>query len=102
MASRLKLQEELEEVLGSENVYFQPPETVKLKYDAIIYSMSNIRLDYADDTSYKRHKNYDILVISRNPDNDIAERLLDNFQWIRFDRRYVSDNLYHDALSLYY
>lgn len=102
MASRLKLQEELEEVLGSENVYFQPPETVKLKYDAIIYSMSNIRLDYADNTSYKKHKNYDILVISRNPDNDIAEKLLDNFQWIRFDRRYVSDNLYHDALSLYY
>lgn len=102
MASRLKLQEELEEVLGSENVYFQPPENVKMKYEAIVYSFSNMRIDYADNKSYKKHKQYDILVISRNPDNDIADRLLDHFQWIRFDRRYISDNLYHDALSLYY
>ena len=102
MASRLELQQELEDVLGSRNVYFQPPESVKMKYDAIVYSLSNMRLDYADDLSYKRHKQYDILVISRNGDNQIADHLLDHFKWIRFDRRYVADNLYHDALSLYY
>ena len=102
MASRLNLQEELRDVLGSNNVYFQPPETVKMKYDAIVYNLSNMRIDHADNINYKRHKQYDILVISRDSENDIAERLLDHFQWIRFDRRYVANNLYHDALSLYY
>ena len=32
MDRRLKLHEELCDILGSRNVYFQPPETVKMKY----------------------------------------------------------------------
>lgn len=102
MASRLELQQELEDVLDSRNVYFQPPESVKMKYDAIVYSLSNMRLDFADDLPYKKHKQYNLTVISRNGDNEIADKLLEHFKWIRFDRRYVADNLYHDALTLYY
>ena len=41
MASRLNLQDKLEEVLGSKQVYFQPPESLKLKYPCIVYSRSN-------------------------------------------------------------
>ena len=95
MASRLELQEELEEILGSRNVYFQPPESVKMKYDAIVYNLSDIRIDYADDKVYKKNRSYEVTVISRNPDNEIAENLLDHF-------KFISDNLYHDALTLFY
>lgn len=102
MASRLELQEELEEILGSRNVYFQPPESVKMKYDAIVYNLSNIRTNYADDKTYKKDKSYELIVISRDPDNEIAENLLNHFEYIRFDRRFISDNLYHDALTLFY
>ena len=42
MASRIKLQAKLEELLGSRNVYYQPPETLKIEYPAIIYSKSRI------------------------------------------------------------
>ena len=38
MDRRLQLHEELCSVLGSRNVYFQPPETIKLTYPCIIYS----------------------------------------------------------------
>lgn len=38
MASRLDLQTFLEELLESKNVYFQPPESVKMKYPAIVYA----------------------------------------------------------------
>lgn len=102
MASRLELQKELETVLGSKNVYFQPPESVKMKYDAIVYSLSDIRTDYANDSVYIKNKSYDVTVISRNPDNNIAVNLLDHFKYISFDRRYIGDNLYHDALTLFY
>jgi predicted component of viral defense system (DUF524 family) len=102
MASRLKLQEELEEILGSRNVYFQPPESVKMKYDAIVYNLSDIRTDYANDKVYKKDRSYEVTVISRNPDNEIAENLLDHFKYISFDRRFINDNLYHDALTLFY
>ena len=102
MASRLKLQQELEQVLGSRNVYFQPPETVKMKYDAIVYDFSTISIRSADNKSYLKQKGYDLTVISPNADNDLVDRLLDHFLYIRFNRRYIADNLYHDSLTLYF
>ena len=37
MKTRYELHEFLCEILGSRNVYFQPPESVKMKYPAIVY-----------------------------------------------------------------
>lgn len=102
MASRLELHEELVDVLGSEQVYFQPPESVKMKYDAIVYDFSTMSTRQADDLKYLKARGYDITVISRNPDNDLVDRILDRFMYSRFNRRYKSDNLYHDVLTLYY
>ena len=47
MASRLDLQTFLEEILESRNVYFQPPESVKMKYPAIVYALDDIENVYA-------------------------------------------------------
>ena len=43
MDSRPNLQAKLEEILGNKNVYFQPPESLKLNFPAIVYKRSNIR-----------------------------------------------------------
>lgn len=102
MASRLKLQEELENVLGSRNVYFQPPESVKLQYDAIVYSLSNDYVRHADNKPYMVLDRYDITVISKNPDNGIAKRIKEYFKYSSFDRRFITENLYHDTLTIYY
>ena len=102
MASRLKLQEELEYVLRSRNVYFQPPESVKINYDAIVYSLSNDYVRHADNRPYLGYDRYDITVISKNPDNDIAKRIKNYFPYCSFDRRFITENLYHDTLTLYY
>lgn len=101
MGTRLDLQRQFEEILGSTNVYFQPPESIKLKYPCIIYSLADIYTRNADDLHYTMHKIYNVTVISRDPDNDIAESIL-KMSKTRFDRRYVADNLYHDILTLYY
>jgi hypothetical protein len=102
MASRLNLQLELEELLGSRNVYYQPPETVKMKYDAIVYNLSDVRTVKANNKPYLIDKRYDVTIISRNSENGMAEKLIKHFNHISFDRRYIADNLYHDALTLYY
>lgn len=102
MATRLDLQHQFEEILGSKNVYFQPPESIKLKYPCIIYSLADIYTRNANDQHYSLQKSYNVTVISRDPDNTIAVDLLRNYPRTRFDRRYVSDNLYHDILTLYY
>ena len=101
MGTRQDLQSRFEEILGSRYVYFQPPESIKLKYPCIIYSLADIYTRNADDRHYSMQKVYTVSVISRDPDNTIAETILE-MPKTRFDRRYVVDNLYHDILTLYY
>ena len=102
MASRLELHEELCEVLGSRNVYFQPPASVRLKYPCIVYSKTGADIIYADDKAYNMTDEYTLQAISSDPDNDLARRLVFHFKMIRETRRFVVDNLYHDNLILYY
>ena len=79
----------------------QVAKTIKLKYPCIIYSLSDIYTRNADDRHYSMQKVYTVSVISRDPDNTIAESILE-MPKTRFDRRYIVDNLYHDILTLYY
>lgn len=101
MASRLELQSKLEELLGSKNVYYQPPESVKMTYPAIVYSKQNIRVTHANDSIYSKKTRYELIVISKSPDSDVIEKLL-GMRYCSFDRHYKADNLNHDVLTLYY
>ena len=102
MASRLELHEELCVLLGSRNVYFQPPESLKLKYPGIVYYRSGVSKLNADDRMYKNTTEYTITIIDSNPDSEIPDQILNHFPMCRFDRSYTSDNLNHYVLTLYY
>lgn len=101
MATRLELQAKLEELLGMKHVYYNPPETLKLEYPAIVYSKSRIETRKANNSTYSKNTRYDITVIDRRPDNPVINKLLD-LPYCSYDRPYRSDNLNHDVLSLYY
>ena len=101
MATRVDLQVKLERILGSRNVYYQPPESVKINYPAIVYSRSDIDINYADDKSYMNTNRYEIIVIDKRPDNDAIGQIL-MLPHCSFDRHYTADNLHHDVLTLYY
>lgn len=101
MASRLQLQTALEAILGSRNVYFQPPSSVKMKYPAIVYELGDIRPTYADDGAYLFKRQYKLTVIDSNPDSSLPDAVL-QMPYCRFDRNYKSDNLNHTAYTLYY
>lgn len=102
MASRLDLQNKLEKILGSRNVYYQPPESVKMEYPAIVYSKKRPDGKYANNKIYMLTKCYELILIDRKPDNVIADILPMEFELCSYDRTYKSDNLYHDVLTLYY
>lgn len=102
MASRLNLHEELCALLGARSVYFQPPESVKLTYPCIVYSRSGADVDYAENKMYNMTYQYSVQIISKDPDNDFAEKMMSQFPMCRYSRRFVMDNLYHDNLTLYY
>lgn len=101
MASRLDLHEILCGILGSRNVYFQPPESIKLEYDCIIYSRKNINNVFADNSVYRQHDSYEVIIIYEDPDSEIP-RKLSLLPMCSFDRHYTSDNLNHDVFTLYY
>ena len=99
--TRLTLQTELENLLGSKNVYYQPPENLKMEYPCIRYSKSEIRDIYANNRKYISNDVYDLVVISKKPDNPVIKKILD-LPYSEFDRHYVSDNLNHDSIILYF
>lgn len=101
MATRLELQNKLEELLGTKNVYYRPPESLKMKYPAIVYSKSNIGSRFANNAAYSYLIRYEVIVIDRKPDNSVIQELL-KLPYCSYDRHYVSDNLNHDVLTLYY
>ena len=102
MASRLDLQIEFEELLGTRNVYFNPPASVLMKYPCIRYSRSTVVAEHADDRVFKTTNQYEIVVIDPDPESEIADMILDHFPMCRFNRTYTADNLLHSVLTLYY
>lgn len=101
MGTREELQAKLEDLLGSSNVYYQPPESLKISYPAIIYSKNSITKTHADNKGYRMNTRYDITVVDRRPDHPVIQKLLD-MPYCSYDRHYVSDNLNHDSLTLYF
>lgn len=101
MNSRTDLHILLEDILGSKNVYYQPPSNIQMKYPAIVYSRSDIRNTYADNSVYIQKHIYDITVIDKNPDSEIVEKV-SKIPTCSFSRHYTADNLNHDTFRLYY
>lgn len=102
MASRLELHEELCAVLGTRNVYFQPPESVKMKYDAIRYELGGKDLKRANDRIYRNTNRYEGVLITRDPDTTIPDAILSHFEMCSFGRPYPADNLNHYPFTIYY
>lgn len=98
MVNRLDLSEELHKLC--DNVYFEPPEGKKLRYDAIVYNRVMIDTRFADNKPYLIHDAYELIVISDDPECDIPGKLV-RFPMCRFVRHFVNDNLYHDVFRIY-
>ena len=101
MSSRLELHKELCEILESRNVYYQPPESVKMNYPAIVYSRADIRNTYADNEVYTQSHVYQVTVIDKDPDSKIAVKI-SALPTCRFNRHFESDRLNHDVFFIHY
>jgi hypothetical protein len=101
MALRLDLQARLEAILGTGNVYFQPPTNVKIQYPCIVYKRSDADVAFADNQTYRRGWRYQVTVIDSNPDSLVPDRILDELR-PNFNRHYTAGNLNHDVFDLYF
>lgn len=96
--TRLELHEELLKFCN--NVYFQPPATVRMRYPAIVYSINYMENAHADNEIYNQATQYTITIIDEDPDSQIFEAFK-KYRRARFSRAYTADQLNHFTFTIY-
>ena len=87
MLKRVDIQEKFKFLLGSNNVYYQPPALDVKRFD-------NTRLI---------NKNcFSVTHIYRNESENLVETMLKNFEYISFDNRSIVDGIYNDHYTIYW
>ena len=86
---------------GSENVYYQPPANLRMKYPCICYKLEKILSPKADDRVYRQPFHYSVTVIDTKPDSEMTAAM-GLLAKASHDRHFISDNLYHDVFSVWY
>lgn len=98
--TRLELHAALVEALGSNNVYYQPGASVRLRYPCIVYHRTDINNKHADNMPYIQHSYYNVIVISPRPD-DPATFKVSQLPTCTPGRSYMAENLYHDPYTIH-
>lgn len=106
MASRPDLHRDLVALLGSNNVYYQPPESLKIKYPCIIYRLSGASPVAADNDIYLYNRQYQLTFITKDPDSELIDEIpkyfTKKFKGCRMSAHFTSDNLNHYNYTIYY
>lgn len=102
MNNRLELQKTFEELIGSRNVYFQPPSNVHMNYPCIVYFRESYDTEHANDKVYKSVSRYKVTYIDPDPDSIVPLTLLGKFSMISPRTSFASDNLNHYVFDLYF
>ena len=99
MGHRQKMSKILHDVLGSNNVYFQPPPSLKMSFPCIVYEMSGIGTTFADNEPYHLDHIYRVIYIDYDPDSGIPDKIAMLPHCIS-ERPYKSDNKYYHAFRI--
>jgi hypothetical protein len=91
----------LEQLLGSDHVYFQPPEDRTMEYPCIVYERDNPSLEPADNFPYAVTQGYQVTLIDGNPDSDVVDKLL-ALPFCAFNRHFATSGLNHDVFVIYH
>lgn len=94
MASRLKLDQILRELLKTGNVYYQPPESIKLAYPCFVYGRIRSDNRRADNIKYLSFHRYKVTYIDRNPDSLLPDTI-EELPYCELTSCYAADGLNH-------
>lgn len=98
---RIALHNQLVQILGSDNVYFQPPESLKMTYPAIVYERYDLPVLNADNEKYLRSAKYRVTVIDQSPDSSVVDEL-SKLKFAKFNRHFATNGLNHDVFLVYW
>lgn len=98
---RLELHKLLCDILGSDNVYYQPPESTQLKFPCIIYSRAKIDAKFADNKRYLNKTRYTVTLMDSDPDSPTVYKILDSLPMCSHDRHFCADYMNQDVYDVY-
>lgn len=98
--TRNQLNQALQEIMGTNAVYFQPPENLRMQYPCIRCTPATINRRVADNQGYILTDHYTLTYISKSPDRTVSMKLL-RLPMCSQERTYTSDGLYHEVFSIY-
>ena len=100
--SRLEFHEVLVEILGIPGqVYFQPPESYKMRYPCIVYKRDTVATEFANNLPYSLDTGYDVTVIDEDPDSDIPFKI-GQLPKSSHSRTFTTEDLNHDTYKVYF
>lgn len=99
--NRLALHEKLCTLLGSRNVYFDPPSNIHMNYPCIVYKRDPVSNRRADNIRYINWYPYSVQIISKDPDFPLFDTFLSNFEYGTEGQPFVSDNLHHSNFTIF-
>ena len=106
MGRRLMLDAEFRTILEdqygykADHLYFQPTDSTVMKYPAIVYKRLTFKVVHADNRSFNVQDQYDVIAITRNPDDELPRKIQEHFRMCRPGRQFMADNLYHFPFTI--
>lgn len=107
MANELKwedLRDHLYLIHNTENVYYDPPESIRMDFPCFRFELNNIDVKHADNKAYAKKPRWAVTYITRDLEEieEVAEEMLEHFQYCNFDTSFRADNLQHAVFNLYF
>jgi hypothetical protein len=99
MASRLQLQTLFEGI--TQDVYFQPPPNIQMRYPCIVYQRDISRTSFADNLPYIHAKRYQVTVIDRDPDSELPD-MVEALPYCSLNRSFAAESLNHYVFTLFF
>lgn len=98
--TRIEIHEKIKKLSGyGDRIYYNPPESLKIKYPCIVYSRVNLGARHADNRPYFRYNTYTVThIYQKESESSLTDKLAIE-QGFSFDRSYFADNLHHDVLT---
>jgi len=91
----------LVDILGSPNVYFQPPDDSRMQYPCLVYELEDVATQHADNGPYSMHDRYQVTFIRQKPDSPVKRKLL-GLPLSSFSRHFATSGLNHDVYVIHH
>jgi len=97
-----QLREVLAEIMDPYDVYYQPPENLKMSYPCIVFENSNALTQFADNKPYVATKRYSVTLMCKTANNDQYKDKLLMLPMCTFDREFKTNGIVHSVFNIYY